>query len=80
VHVPRDVSGELLCSRLARLGYVKVRQRGSHRTMTTQRNGRHSLHIPIHNPIKVGMLAAILNAAANHLGLNAEELLRELEL
>ena len=78
MRIPRDISGELLIRRLERVGYVKVRQRGSHITIRTEVDGRHSLHIPNHKSIRTGMLESILKDAAEHHRLSPEELLEKL--
>lgn len=39
MRLPRDISGEELASRLARLGYACTRQTGSHMRLTTKLNG-----------------------------------------
>ena len=39
--LPRDVSGAALATALRRLGYEKVRQRGSHVRITTHERGEH---------------------------------------
>lgn len=57
---PRNLSGSELTKNLEKLGYVVVRQKGSHVRLTTLQNGEHHLTIPAHNPIKVGTLAEIL--------------------
>ena len=50
--LPRDVSGDALVTALRRIGYVKVRQRGSHVRVTTQEGGEHHEVIPLHDPIR----------------------------
>ena len=42
--LPRDVSGAALVAALRRLGYEKVRQRGSYVRITTQEYGVYVLH------------------------------------
>lgn len=80
MNLPRDLSGEKLANALACLGYVIVRQTGSHIRLTTQRNGEHHITIPAHDPIKVGTLNSILRDVAAHAGLTREELVTELSL
>ncbi len=75
---PRNLSGSELTKNLEKLGYVVVRQKGSHVRLTTLQNGEHHLTIPAHNPIKVGTLAEILKDVADHFGLQREELLEQL--
>ncbi|MBD0263605.1 MAG: type II toxin-antitoxin system HicA family toxin [Tolypothrix sp. T3-bin4] len=76
--LPRDLSGEDLIKALAKLGYEKTRQTGSHVRLTTQEHGEHHLTIPAHDPIKIGTLNAILRDVANHFDLEREELLNHL--
>ena len=78
--VPRDVSGAVLVAALRRMGYEKVRQRGSHVRVTTQTGGEHHEVIPLHDPIKAKTLSGILKSVARHHGTSVEELLRELDL
>lgn len=62
MRIPVNVHGKTLVKRQERLGYVEMRERGSHITSTTQENGEHHAYIPDHKPIKVGMLHKILQA------------------
>ena len=78
--LPRDVSGETLLAALRRLGYEKVRQRGSHVRITTQECGEHHEVIPLHDPIRTKTLSSILKSIARHHGIGVPELLRKLEL
>ena len=54
--IPRNLSGEQLVTALAKYGYVKTRQTGSHIRLTTTIKGEHHITIPNHSPIKVGTL------------------------
>ena len=78
--LPRNVSGAKLQAALRRLGYERVRQRGSHVRMTTQVNGEHHEVIPLHNPIRVKTMSSILKSIARHHEMSVEELLYELDL
>ncbi len=78
--LPRDVSGAALLAALRRMGYEKVRQRGSHVRVTTQTEGEHHEVIPLHDPIKAKTLSSILKSIARHHGIGVEELVRELDL
>ena len=78
--LPRDVSGAELQRSLRRLGYVAVRQRGSHVRVTTQVNGEHHEVIPVHSPIRVKTLSSIMKSVAQHHGLTVDELLDALDL
>lgn len=72
---PRDVSGDDLARRLARLGYQTTRQTGSHLRLTTDRNGRHHITIPRHAALRIGALAAVLAELESHHNLDRAALL-----
>jgi predicted RNA binding protein YcfA (HicA-like mRNA interferase family) len=74
VRLPRNISGKQLINKLTILGYQVTRQTGSHIRLTTEKNGKHSLTIPAHNPIRIGTLSSILKDIANHHSLSYEEL------
>jgi len=78
MRLPRDWGGEKLAKLLGRYGYEITRQTGSHVRLTTQQGGEHHVTIPRHSPLRVGTLNAILKDVAHHLGLERDELLREL--
>ena len=78
--LPRDVSGATLVAALRRMGYEKVRQRGSHVRITTQECGEHHEVIPLHDPIRAKTLSSILKSIARHHGMGVQELLRKLDL
>jgi predicted RNA binding protein YcfA (HicA-like mRNA interferase family) len=78
VKLPRDLSGLALARALEKLGYEATRQSGSHLRLTTMREGEHHLTIPLHDPLKVGTLAAILRDVSTHCGLSRDELLDRL--
>ena len=66
--LPRDVSGESLCRALARMGYVRMGQTGSHVKL---KNGSRTVTVPAHASIAPGTLANILRQA----NVDLEELL-----
>ncbi|MGK7949440.1 MAG: type II toxin-antitoxin system HicA family toxin [Xenococcaceae cyanobacterium] len=76
--LPRDISGKDLIKALSRLDYEVTRQTGSHIRLTTQRNGKHSVTVPAHDPIKIGTLNAILRGIGEHHKLNRDELIKVL--
>ena len=78
--LPRDVSGATLLAALRRLGYERVRQRGSHVRVTTREGGEHHEVVPLHDPIRAKTLSSILKSVARHHGIGVEELLRKLGL
>ncbi|MCA1978069.1 MAG: type II toxin-antitoxin system HicA family toxin [Thiobacillus sp.] len=76
--IPRDLTGTDLVKRLAKLGYATTRQTGSHLRLTSRVRGEHHLTIPLHDPLKLGTLAAILSVVATHHGITRDELLHTL--
>ncbi|MCY3997578.1 MAG: type II toxin-antitoxin system HicA family toxin [Rhodobacter sp.] len=60
------MSGTRLLAALRRLGYGKVRQRGSHVRVTTTTGGEHHEVIPLHDPIRTKTLSGILKSVARH--------------
>ena len=76
---PRDLDGSTLVRALGRLGYVQTRQSGSHVRLTrTSAEGEHHLTVPLHRPLRVGTLHAILSDVAGQLGVSRDEVLRRL--
>ena len=78
--LPRDVSGATLVAALRRMGYERVRQRGSHVRITTQECGEHHEVIPLHDPIRAKTLSSILKSIGRHHRIDVQELLRKLDL
>ena len=78
MRVPRDISGDQLANALKPLGYQITRQTGSHIRLTTYEGGEHHITIPLHRPLRVGTLAAIINDVAAHSQVTREELLSSL--
>jgi predicted RNA binding protein YcfA (HicA-like mRNA interferase family) len=54
------VSGAAIVRALERLGFVKIRQSGSHIIM---RRGSKGCVVPMHSEVKVGTLAGVLRQA-----------------
>lgn len=69
--LPRGVSGAEAVKALERLGFVAVRQRGSHIVM---RRGASGCLVPNHREIKTGTLAGVLRQT----GVSIEEFSAEL--
>ena len=78
MRLPRDLTGAELVRRLARLGYGITRQTGNHMRPTSHLRGEHHVPVPRHDPLRVGTLAAVLDAVAAHHGLDRDELLSRL--
>jgi predicted RNA binding protein YcfA (HicA-like mRNA interferase family) len=65
--LPRDLSGAQLIKALERLDYRPTRQTGSHIRLTSVHpDGEHHLTVPLHDPLRIGTLAAILADVASH--------------
>ena len=78
MRLPRDSTGAELVERLARLGYVETRQTGSHIRLTCQQPSQHHVTVPRHDPLRVGTLAAVLSAVAEHHRMSRDDLIRML--
>lgn len=78
MRLPRDLSGAELIRHLGRLGYTVTRQTGSHVRLTCPAPQEHHVTVPLHDPLRVGTLAAILSAVASAHGLSREDLLAKL--
>lgn len=77
MRLPRDLDGSELIRRLRKLGYEQTRQSGSHVRLTRRSaEGEHHVTVPLHSPLRVETLNAILGDIANHLGLSKEEVIR----
>jgi len=75
---PRNLSATDLIKALGIFGYAVTRQTGSHIRLTTELNGRHSITIPNHAPLRIGTASAIIGDVALHLGKSKAELLEAL--
>lgn len=76
--LPRDLSGADLIKALGRIGYRVTRQTGSHARLTVDSPTQHHVTVPMHDPLKIGTLAGILNDVAAHLKVTREQLLAQL--
>ena len=77
MRTPRDLDGIRLIKRLRKLGYEQTRQSGSHVRLTRQSDGGdHHVTVPLHSPLRVGTLSAILGDVADHLGMSKDDLIR----
>jgi predicted RNA binding protein YcfA (HicA-like mRNA interferase family) len=71
------VSGKQLAKILAKLGYVIIRQRGSHvRFRKQSQMGEHNITVPNHPEIAKGTLNDILSKVALWNGTSKEELIK----
>ncbi len=78
MRLPRDISGEKLGKKLQEFGYQITRQTGSHLRLTTQQNGEHHITIPNHPSLRIGTLANILSAVAQHFEISKENIIAKL--
>ena len=78
MRLPRDLTGAKLVRALAELGYSATRQTGSHVRLTCEQPAQHHVTVPLHDPLRIGTLAAVLAAVADKHGLTRDELLQRL--
>lgn len=78
MRLPRDLSGAELVKRLGRLGYSVSRQTGSHIRLSCTEPGQHHVTVPAHDPLRIGTLAAVLDAVCRHHSLGRDALLHRL--
>jgi len=64
VKTPRGVSAHRLIRALERLGYVVVRQKGSHVRLRRMGPPVHNLTVPMHDALNTGTLHGILAEVA----------------
>jgi predicted RNA binding protein YcfA (HicA-like mRNA interferase family) len=72
--LPRGVSADRLIRALERLGYVVMRQKGSHVRLRHDGPPAHMITIPLHNPLKIGTLHGILSEVAQRRSISVESL------
>jgi predicted RNA binding protein YcfA (HicA-like mRNA interferase family) len=69
-------NGRAVSAFLVKLSYTATRQTGSHVRLTCELPAaQHHVTIPLHDPLRIGTLAAILEAVGQAKGLTREELL-----
>ena len=74
--LPRGVSGARLISTLQQVGYLIVRQKGSHVRLQHPGPPVHSVTVPLHNPLKTGTLHGILAEVALMRSITVESLIQ----
>lgn len=72
--LPRGVSADRVIRALERLGYEVIRQKGSHVRMRHEGPPAHTITVPLHNPLKIGMLHGILSEVAQMRSITIESL------
>ncbi len=78
MRLPKDLSSDELSTLLAKYGYQKTRQTGSHIRLTTTANGVHHITIPAHKQIRIGTLNSVLKDVAHHFDLEWSSFIEEL--
>lgn len=78
MRLPRDLTGAQLVRDLGKLGYTPTRQTGGHVRLTCESPAQHHVTVPLHDPLRIGTLVAILAAVAEAHGLTRDELLQSL--
>lgn len=77
--LPRNVDGDKLARLLQRYGYSTNHQTGSHQRLSVTVHGKkHDLTIPLHKPLRIGTLHAILKDVADHQERDLEQIIKEL--
>jgi predicted RNA binding protein YcfA (HicA-like mRNA interferase family) len=74
MRLPRDLTGAQLIRALGKLGYKATRQTGSHVRLTCESPAQHHITVPLHDPLRIGTLAAMLAAVAEAQGMTRDEL------
>jgi predicted RNA binding protein YcfA (HicA-like mRNA interferase family) len=78
MRIPRDLTGADLIRHLSKLGYQQTRQSGSHVRLTCDVPHQHHVTVPLHDPLRIGTLSAILNDVAVAQGVERDVLLERL--
>lgn len=78
MRLPRDLTGAQLIRALEKLGYQATRQTGSHVRLTCESPAQHHITVPLHDPLRIGTLAAMLSAVAEAHGMTRDELQQKL--
>jgi predicted RNA binding protein YcfA (HicA-like mRNA interferase family) len=76
--LPRDLTGKELIKALEQMGYRVTRQTGSHVRMSYETIDQHHVTVPLHNPLRVGTLAAILADVASYHKMTRDRLVLKL--
>jgi predicted RNA binding protein YcfA (HicA-like mRNA interferase family) len=76
--LPRDLSGAQLIAALEKIGYAVTSQSGSHVRLTCPQPQEHHITIALHDPLRMGTMAAIVSDVASAQHLSREGLLHKL--
>ena len=77
MRLPRDVNADMLIKVFSRYGYCVTRQVGSHVRLTNKDN-HHSITIPQHNPLKVGLLHSLIKDFCAVNGISTLDIVKKL--
>ena len=72
--LPRGVSAERLIRALERLGYSVLRQKGSHVRLRNEGPPVHTITVPQHRALKIGILHGILFEVAQMRSISIESI------
>ena len=72
--LPRGVPADRLIRALEGLGYTVIRQKGSHVRLFHPGPPAHSITVPLHNPLKTGILHGILAKVADARAVSIESI------
>lgn len=73
--LPRDLAGARLVRALERIGYRVTRTSGSHVRLTCTSPVEHHVTVPLHDPVRIGTLAAIIDDVAAAQGVSRDDVL-----
>ena len=76
--LPRGVSADRMIHALVRLGYVVIRQKGSHVRLRHTGPPAHTITVPLHNPLKTGTLHGIFAEIARMRSITVESIVDSL--
>ena len=75
---PRDWNGENFAVGLITLGFIRVRQSGSHIMLKHEGSGE-VISVPAHRPLKTGTLNKLLHDVVELTGFSREEVISKLK-
>lgn len=78
MRLPRDLTGAELVRQLSKLDYRQTCHSGSHVRLTCDVPHQHHVTIPLHDPLRIGTLSAILGDVAEAQGIRRDVLLERL--
>jgi predicted RNA binding protein YcfA (HicA-like mRNA interferase family) len=78
MRLPRDLTGAELVRLLSGQGYRQTRQTGSHVRLSCDLPHQYHVTVPLHDPLRIGTLSAILGDIAVAQGIERDALLERL--